>query len=1152
MIPWRLVPLLVLTSLLTTYLSAQNCSFSVDAGQDLQLCEPGGTVTLNGSITGMFSFFEWTPATGLSDPASLNPQASVSATTVYTLTAFEPGSTNLITNGDFEAGNTGFTSDYSFVPLGQDLINGGTYTVATSPDLVSTILPPCVDHTTGMGQMMIVNGDGNVGANVWCQTVSILPDSYYDFSFWLATAQPIGPGELSVSINGQAVGSSVNAPSTFCSWVPHAVQWYSGTANSADFCIVNQSSNGGLLGNDFLLDDIALIPYCEESDEVVVEIIPNSSLSIDTVLCEGECIFIGNTPYCSDFVGSQTISSVNGCDSTVNLNLEVLQPVAGVFPFPELNCITSSIDLVAVPSLLDPLALVSYEWTGPNGFLANQSMVTVFEPGEYTLLVTHELNGVSCFATTTITVFQDITLPMVDAGPDLLLDCLQPVDTLDGSNSSSGAEFLVNWTGPAGFSSTELIPEVVLPGSYNLTIFNTNNGCLSSDMVQVVSIVDTPHIFVGDSQLTCDSSEVSLIGGSNDPNISYAWSGPNGFASELQNPSVSDTGYYILLVTDTLNACTSSDTAFVGGSALAELVDLLPDTITCQDTAVLLEAIPLAVWDTLWWNGPNGLFSNDSSLWVVESGTYILFAGLNNGCLDSAVVSVPADTFPPQFTLSGGTIDCNQPQAQLSASSSDSMLSYFWQGPGFFEDTTASPVVSEEGWYILTVTNKAGCQSTDSVEVVSNIILTPIVLYDTLPDCDSSYSDTLIILSLGGCDSLLEITDHQFIPPDSTFLFESSCNPVDTGLQMAVLSNILGCDSLVFTYTALVDADTTFLQEFTCNPADVDTLIQLFQGASGCDSVLITQTSLLPGDSLFLTAASCNPQDTGVQVTVLSNQFGCDSVLITQTSLLPSDSLFFTAASCNPQDTGIQVTVLSNQFGCDSVLITQTSLLPSDSLFFAAASCNPQDTGIQVTVLSNQFGCDSVLITQTSLLPGDSLFFTAASCNPQDTGIQVTVLSNQFGCDSVLITQTSLLPSDSLFFAAASCNPQDTGVQVTVLSNQFGCDSVLITQTSLLPGDSLFFTAASCNPQDTGIQATVLSNQFGCDSVLITQTSLLPGDSLFFTTASCNPQDTGIQVTVLSNQFGCDSVLITQTSLLPSDSLFFTLPVAIPRTRAYK
>ena len=70
---------------------------------------------------------------------------------------------NLIVNGDFEAGNTGFTSDYTYVA--PPLSNSGTnslgapavYSVETDPYKGHAGWASYGDHTSGAGNMLIGN-----------------------------------------------------------------------------------------------------------------------------------------------------------------------------------------------------------------------------------------------------------------------------------------------------------------------------------------------------------------------------------------------------------------------------------------------------------------------------------------------------------------------------------------------------------------------------------------------------------------------------------------------------------------------------------------------------------------------------------------------------------------------------------------------------------------------------------------------------------------------------------------------------------------------------------------------------------------------------------------------------------------------------------
>lgn len=59
--------------------------------------------------------YSWTPTTYLSDPNATDPIVNAPPGKYkYTFTVEQVGTTNLIRNGDFEAGNSGFTHEYSY------------------------------------------------------------------------------------------------------------------------------------------------------------------------------------------------------------------------------------------------------------------------------------------------------------------------------------------------------------------------------------------------------------------------------------------------------------------------------------------------------------------------------------------------------------------------------------------------------------------------------------------------------------------------------------------------------------------------------------------------------------------------------------------------------------------------------------------------------------------------------------------------------------------------------------------------------------------------------------------------------------------------------------------------------------------------------
>lgn len=99
------------------------------------------------------------------------------ALSLCAIPALANGPENLILNGDFEAGNTGFISQYTYVSTtGPSALQPPyVYAIGTSPSSYHSAWTNFGDHTNGSGNMMIVNGSSNglPAEIVWEQTVTL-------------------------------------------------------------------------------------------------------------------------------------------------------------------------------------------------------------------------------------------------------------------------------------------------------------------------------------------------------------------------------------------------------------------------------------------------------------------------------------------------------------------------------------------------------------------------------------------------------------------------------------------------------------------------------------------------------------------------------------------------------------------------------------------------------------------------------------------------------------------------------------------------------------------------------------------------------------------------------------------------------------------
>ena len=133
------------------------------------------------------------------------------------------------------------------------------------------------------------------------------------------------------------------------------------------------------------------------------------------------------------------------------------------------------------------------------------------------------------------------------------LTCTTTSIMLTGNGNGS-----FSWSGPNGFNSQDQNPTVSAAGTYVLTVTGSN-GCTSTDNAEVILDDEAPGATATGGTLTCATTSIMLTGSGNG---SFSWTGPNGFNSQDQNPTVSIAGTYVLTVTGA-NGCTSIDEAEV-------------------------------------------------------------------------------------------------------------------------------------------------------------------------------------------------------------------------------------------------------------------------------------------------------------------------------------------------------------------------------------------------------------------------------------------------------------------------------------------------------------------------------------------------------------------------------------------------------------
>ena len=209
-------------------------------------------------------------------------------------------SQNLLTNGNFEQGNgIGFSSNYGFIPAPTGTTSAGQYGIGTNPQPFNTSSFVIMgDHTTGTGNMMIVDGTNNSGnpepffwrVNNNGEICGLTPGVKYTFSYWIRSVYNAGIPGASVAnigikwnnVQGQS-GQGFLSPTSGSVFAPNPGDpWqkvtYEFIPTNACVRIEMFNWNASLAGNDFAIDDLELIPPPEPL---------SISASLSNVTCPG-------------------------------------------------------------------------------------------------------------------------------------------------------------------------------------------------------------------------------------------------------------------------------------------------------------------------------------------------------------------------------------------------------------------------------------------------------------------------------------------------------------------------------------------------------------------------------------------------------------------------------------------------------------------------------------------------------------------------------------------------------------------------------------------------------------------------------------------------------------------------------------------------
>ncbi|MCX6822475.1 MAG: T9SS type A sorting domain-containing protein [candidate division SR1 bacterium] len=417
--------------------------------------------------------------------------------------------------------------------------------------------------------------------------------------------------------------------------------------------------------------------------------------------------------------GSYTVRATNLatlCQSMMTgvVNLTILAPTGNAGPISGLTdiCVgtgNQSYSIAPIPGA------VGYVWNVGNGnTISGQgtTTITVNWLGNGSLSV-YGQNYCGAGSSTTIPIQFHLT-PTVNITPNNPHICAG-VSVLF---TATGTATTFNWSGPSGLGNGNTY-STTQTGIVSV-IGTSQFGCLSQPATTTVYVEPNPTITgIGPTNAICQGSLLQLTASAN-PTSSYSWTGPSGFASSLQNPSISNattnnSGNYSVTTT-TLYGCVATATINVTVNPTPIISCSAVSPICTGETIHLLVAHNGSY---VQWTGPAGFTSSVQNPSITNAtttmtGWYKVTAYLGN-CSAKDSVWIQVNAAPNMSASANPTIVCAGQPVTLTATGA---ATYSWSTGQVGSQITVYP--AQTTTYVVTGSNGNGCTASYSVTVTTN------------------------------------------------------------------------------------------------------------------------------------------------------------------------------------------------------------------------------------------------------------------------------------------------------------------------------------------------------------------------------------------------------------------------------------------------
>ncbi len=452
-----------------------------------------------------------------------------------------------------------------------------------------------------------------------------------------------------------------------------------------------------------------------------------------------------------------TVTDANGCQATDDITITVapdLSVAATADDYILSTCLTSDAQITATATGGEELAGGGYTWSwAPSaGLSATNIPNPVAKPAStttYTVTVT-DANG--CTAVNTITIEVRPPLAAIATATDYLIgDCPGSTTTLDVNVTGGELPYVYSWVPAASLNDATAKSPVASPTTnttYTVTVTDANGCTVTATVTINIAPPLTATAAVDDDPIgACPTSvaHLSTTVGGGEGGYTYLWDNAGTLddatkANPVAKPAVST--LYTVTVTDSNGCLTTAQVQVnvapdltVSVTADDDIIGACPASVaSLTATGAGGELLPSGDY-TYNWSPAAGLNYTNVKSPIAKPAvttTYTVTITDRNGCTASDQVTITVMppivlTTTPVVYAGGYNVTCNGASdgaIDLGVTGGEMPYTYAWSSPSGFTATGQDISGLLAGTYTVTVTDANNCMATTTVVLIEPAVLT--------------------------------------------------------------------------------------------------------------------------------------------------------------------------------------------------------------------------------------------------------------------------------------------------------------------------------------------------------------------------------------------------------------------------------------------